>query len=173
MKEQNNFIIMIFILTFILSIVFSAVSNVMAANFNDAVLAIILVLVIALGIVFDMIGTAAITAHESSFHSMSSAKVEGAKETITLIKNSNQISSICNDVVGDVCGIISGGIGAVLAISISSKVSIDNTIISVLISAFISSFTVGGKAICKKIAMEKCDNILFIVGKLKHFLKMK
>ena len=104
---------------------------------------------------------------------MSSAKVKGAKETLTLIKSGSKISSICNDVVGDVCGIVSGGLGAFLAISLSTKFMINSTLISVILSAFISSTTVGGKAIMKKVAMKNADAIIFKVGKLKHLLRIK
>ncbi|MCH5166591.1 MAG: hypothetical protein J1F35_01740 [Erysipelotrichales bacterium] len=173
MKNKDNFIITIFIMTFVLSIAFSSISNVIAASFNELVLFIIMILVIAIGIIFDAIGTAGITAKESTFHSMSSAKVKGAKETLTLIKSGSKISSICNDVVGDVCGIVSGGLGAVLAISLSTTLNISNTLIAVILSAFISSLTVGGKAIMKKIAMKKADSIIFAVGKLKHLLRIK
>lgn len=173
MKKDNNFIITIFILTFVLSICFSTVSNIMAASFNDIVLFIIMVAVISIGILFDAIGTAGITAKEATFHSMSSAKVKGAKEALTLIKSGSKISSICNDVIGDVCGIVSGGLGAVLAMSLSTNFGINNTIISVILSAFISSFTVGGKAIMKNVAMRKADQIIHTVGKVKHFLRIK
>ena len=104
---------------------------------------------------------------------MSSAKVKGAKEALTLIKSGSKISSICNDVIGDVCGIVSGGLGAVLAMSLSTNFGINNTIISVVLSAFISSFTVGGKAIMKNVAMRKADQIIHTVGKVKHFLRIK
>ncbi len=173
MKKKNNWTITAFILTFILSILFSTISNVMAANFNEVVLSIILVAVICIGILFDCIGTSSITANEATFHSMSSRKVKGAKEAISLIKNSSKISSICNDVVGDICGILSGGLGAVLAISLSTTTGINNTIISILLSAFISSFTVGGKAIFKQVAVDNCDAIIFTVGKVKSFLHLK
>ena len=173
MKNNRQWIITIFILTFILAILFSAISNCIAASFNEVVLAIILVTVIIIGIMFDCVGVAVITANEATFHSMSSKKIKGAKETISLIKNSSRISSICNDVVGDVCGIISGGLGAVLAISLSTTTGINNTVISVIISSFISSFTVGGKAIFKSVAMKNADSIIFVVGKLKHLLKIK
>ncbi len=173
MKKNKKWIVTIFILTFILSIIFSGISNVIAASFNEVVLTFILIAVITLGILFDCIGVSVMTAKEATFHSMSSSKVKGAKETINLIKNSSRISSICNDVVGDVCGIISGGLGAVLAISLSTTTGFNNTIISVIISAFISSFTVGGKAIFKGIAMNNADKIIFVVGKLKYFFKIK
>lgn len=171
--KKNSFIVTICIMTFILSILFSTISNVIAASFNDIVLFIIMVVVILVGIMFDAIGTAGITANEATFHSMSSRKVKGAKETISLLKQGSKISSICNDVVGDVCGIVSGGLGAVLAISISTKTGYNNTVIAVLISAFISSFTVGGKAIMKAVAIKKADNIIFGVGKIKAFLHLK
>lgn len=172
-KEKNNMVITIFILTFILSICFSAVSNVVAASFNEIVLFLILVIVIAIGVVFDMVGMAAVSASEATFHSMSSKKIKGAKECISLIKNSSSISSICQDVIGDVCGVISGSLGAVLAISLSTTTGIDNTIISVLLSAFVSTATVGGKAICKPIAMKNADKILHLVGKIKNILRIK
>jgi len=171
--KKDNFIVTIFVLTFILSIFFSTVSNVITVYCNEIVVGIILVAVIIIGIIFDIIGTSAITAHEATFHSMSSAKVKGAKETITLLKNASNISTICNDVVGDVCGIVSGALGAVLAISLANTFSINTTVISVVIAALISSMTVGGKAICKRIAISKCDEIIFIVGKIKAILRMK
>lgn len=172
-KKKDNWIIKVFLLTFVLSILFSGVSNVMAASFNDLILFIILIVVIVIGILFDMIGTSSITASEATFHSMSSNKIKGAKEAITLIKNSDKISSVCNDVVGDICGIVSGGLGAVLAISLATKTGINNTLISIFLSAFISAFTVGGKAIFKRIALAKCDEIIFAVGRVKHFFRIK
>ena len=172
-KEKDNWILSVFILTFVLSVVFSGVSNVLVASFNEIILFIMLLLVISLGILFDAIGTASITANEATFHSMSSNKIKGAKEAITLIKNADKIASICNDVIGDICGILSGGLGAVLAISLSTKTGIDNVVISIIVSAIISSLTVGGKAIFKRIAMSKSDFIIFTVGKIKHFFKIK
>ena len=173
MKKKDSFIVTIFIMTFILSVVFSSISNVIAATFNDIVLFFIMILVISIGILFDAIGTAGITAKEATFHSMSSSKIKGAKHALKLIKSGSKISSICNDVIGDVCGIISGGLGAVLAISLATRFNINNTLISVIISAFISSFTVGGKAVIKKIAIKKADNIIFGVGKIMYFFSVK
>lgn len=172
-KERDNWILYVFVLTFVLSIIFSGISNVIVASFNEVVLLIILLLVISLGILFDSIGTASITANEATFHSMSSNKIKGAKESISLIKNASKIASICNDVIGDICGILSGGLGAVLAISLSTTTGFNNTIISILVSALISSLTVGGKAIFKRVAMAKSDSIIFTVGKIKHFFRIK
>ncbi len=66
-----------------------------------AVAIIVLAVFIALGIVFDMIGVAVTAADPKPFHSMAAHKEKGAKEAIRLLKNANQVSSFCNDVVGD------------------------------------------------------------------------
>lgn len=171
--KKDYWILKIFILTFILSLLFSTVTNVLTVKCNDIVLFIILLIVIVLGIIFDMVGTSAVISKESTFHSMSSSKIKGSKEALSFIKHKDQIASICNDVIGDICGIISGGLGAVLAISLSSKINIPQSIMSIIIAAFISSLTVGGKAIFKRVAIKKADNILYIVGKIKYYLKIK
>lgn len=165
MKKHDNWILIVFILTFILSILFSAISNVMAETFNEVVLFILLILTIAFGVLFDVIGTAVISANEASFHALNSRRIKGAKQGLFLIKNSSRISSVCNDIVGDVCGIISGALGAMIAISLSTRFSIPNTVIAILVSAFVSSMTVGGKAIFKKIALTKADSITLVVSK--------
>lgn len=172
-NKKDNWILIVFILTFILSIIFSFVSNSMAANFNDLVLFIILLLTISIGILFDVIGTSSITAKESSFHALNSKKIKGAKQCVFIVKNGNKISSLCNDIVGDVCGIISGSIGAILSISLSSKSGINSTLVSIILAALISSLTVGGKAIFKKVAIKNADKIVFKVGKLITLFNIK
>lgn len=171
--NNKTWIYKVFLLTFCLSCFFSFLSNILTANLNLIFLVIILLLVIIIGIIFDMIGVAVLTSKEKTFLSLASQKIKGGKETISLIKNSSQISSICNDVVGDICGIVSGSLGAVLAITIASKYQSSLTITSVIITALISSLTVGGKAIGKQIAVKKSDNISFMVGKLKANLHLK
>ena len=129
-------------------------------------------LVIVIGIIFDMIGTATLSSNEAAFHAKSSRKIKGAKEAISLLKNSVKVASICNDVIGDICGIISGGMGAMVALSLSNIIG-NTTISSILVSAIVSSLTVGGKAIFKTVAIKKCDEIVFLVGKIKSTIKLK
>lgn len=164
--KKDRWIPIVFLLTFVLSIIFSFVSNIITANANNIVLVILLVVVTSIGILFDIIGTACMTANEATFHSMNSRKVHGAKQAIVLIKNNTKISSICNDIIGDICGIISGGIGTVLAISLALSTNGNSVFIAVLVSAFISAMTVGGKAIFKKYAATNSDTIIFRVSKV-------
>lgn len=162
---KNKWILQVFIISFILSAIFSGLSTYLS-NFNVWLLTIIIILVISIGIIFDMIGVATLTAKEAPFHARSSKKVQGSASCIKLIKNSTKVSSVCNDIVGDICGIVSGSLGAVLTVYLTVSLHMNAILASILVTSFISAFTVGGKAYFKNVAMKKSDNIVFGVGKL-------
>lgn len=103
---KNKWIIQVFIISFILSALFSGLSTLLS-DINVIVLVIIILIVIGIGIIFDMIGVAVLTAKEAPFHAMSSKKIKEATACINLLKNNTKVSSICNDIVGDICGIVS------------------------------------------------------------------
>lgn len=157
--KKDNWILIIFILTFILSFIFGAIST-LASNMNVLLLGILLIIIIFIGIIFDMIGVAVLSCEEATFHAKASRKITGSKECVKLIKQANKTSSICNDVIGDICGIISGSVTTSLVVLLW-----DTPMVSILLTAIVSSLTVGGKAIGKKIAIEHCEDIVFMVGK--------
>jgi len=171
--KKDNWIYKVFFITFILAAIFSGLSNIISAKFNSLILTLIILLVTGIGILFDMVGTAVLTAEEKNFHAKSSRKIKGAKESIIIIKNNVTIANICNDIVGDICGIVSGGLGAVLAINLSSQFNFGLTITTIVISSIISSLTVGGKAVFKGVAAKECDNIIMFVGKILSIFKRK
>lgn len=170
--KKDNWIIKAFLMTFFIALIFSSASNFIIAKYNNTLLLIIICIIfIGIGILFDIIGTAVLTANEASFHAKSSKKIKGSKEGVYLVKNSSTIASICNDVIGDICGIVSGSVGAMLALNISNKINISSVIITLLISSIISSLTVGGKAIGKKQAIKNSDSIIFIAAKILNKFK--
>lgn len=171
MKENVNWIYKVFLLSFILSIVFSSGSSFVANRASSFVLGVIIIIVIAVGIIFDMIGVAFLTSNESSLHAKASKKLKGAKEAISMLKNATQVASICNDVIGDVCGVVSGSLGAVFTINIANHFNLNIVLITTIITAVISALTVGGKAIFKTIATKKADTIVYTVGKIRAIFK--
>lgn len=158
--KKDNWIPIIFMLTFTLSFIFAAIST-MVSNMNVLLLGMLLILIIGVGILFDMIGVAVLSCEEASFHAKASRKITGSKECIKLIKKANRTSSVCNDVIGDICGIISGSITTSLVVLLW-----DTPLVAILMTAIVSSLTVGGKAIGKKIAIDHCEDIVFVVGKI-------
>lgn len=167
--KNNNWNIKVFIISFILASIFSYLTNLLSEGASNIIMILLIIIVIAIGIIFDMIGVAVLSAKESTFHAKSSKKIKGAKQATKLIKSSVYVSNFCNDIIGDVCGIISGGLGTVLAINLSKYAN--PALITILISSSISSLTVTGKAILKNVAVKKADNIIFIFSKVLSIIK--
>ena len=163
-KESNTkWIIEAFIITFILSGIISYISQNGIANLNMIPAVIILIVVVFLGIFFDVIGVAVTVANEEHFHAKATKKAEGAKSSLSLIKNASKVANICADVIGDICGVISGAIGTMIALKVTNTYGVSSNI-QFIISAFIASITVGGKAIGKEIATKKSTEIVNRVG---------
>ncbi len=170
--SKDNWIIKAFLMTFFIAIIFSSISNVIVDKCNSIIILIIInILFISIGVIFDIIGTAVLTADEATFHAKSAKKIKGSKEGVWLIKNSPRIASICNDVIGDICGIVSGSMGAIISIHLADLLNINIVIVALIISSIISSLTVGCKAIGKKYATKNSDQIIFIVARLLNKFK--
>ena len=164
-KSDSNmkWVIQSFIITFILSIIFSYVSTNGVSNLSLIPAILILVLVILLGIFFDIIGVAVTVANEEEFHAKATKKVKGSKDSIKLIKNAPKVANICADVIGDICGVLSGAISALIAIKISSEFEMPFNI-QFILSALVSALTVSGKAFGKEIANNNSTEIVHKVG---------
>ena len=171
--NNRSWVIKAFLLTFLICLLISGLSNTIASNTNIWILIIITVIIILVGIIFDIIGTAVLTANEATFHAKASNKIKGSRESIVLIKNSSNIANFCNDIIGDICGIVSGSMGAMIAIYIANKFSLSPTLVSLIVSSIISSIMVGGKAIGKNIAVKESDRIIFKVGRIINMTKNK
>ena len=102
-SESIGWFIKIFITTFILSIVFSFISTNGISNLSLIPAILILLLVILIGIAFDIVGVAVTVANEHEFHAKATKKIEGSKSSIKLIRNAPKVANICADVIGDIC----------------------------------------------------------------------
>ena len=168
-QKAIRWVVTIFLVTIFVSGSISALSDLIMSNSSMTVAFLILLVIIFVGIVFDIIGMAVATADEKPFHSMAARKVIGAHEAIALLRNAERVSSICNDVVGDICGVVSGAASATIAAQILSDFEFRwPQIISLLMSALAAGLTVGGKAVGKGFAVNSCTQIVHTVGKLIH-----
>ena len=170
-KFKYTWAIQALFITFALSLLFSFIST-NAINSLDLIPAIlILFLVILIGIITDIIGVAVTVGSEEDFHAKASKKIEGAKSSIKLIRNSAKVANICCDVIGDICGVLSGAISAMLAVRIVAMFNIQINM-NFLISAVVAAVTVGSKAAGKVIAQENSTKIVHIVGTMMNkFMK--
>lgn len=167
--STKSWFFIIFVGSFFLSLFFSYVST-NALSGLDIIPAIILVLlVVFVGVLFDVVGVAVTVANEEQFHAQGSKKIAGAKTSIKLIRNSAKVSNICADVVGDVAGVLSGAMSAIIALKMTSAYGLDESV-QYLISAIVASLTIGGKAIGKGIAIKHANKIVNGVSKVLKFV---
>ena len=164
-SSNKSGVITIAITTFILSVLFSFISNKVISNLSMFAGLLVLVLVILVGVIFDLIGVAVTVANEEDFHAQASKKIKGAKTSINMIRNSAKVSNFCADVIGDICGVLSGAISAMIALKLTENFGMSSNI-QFVFSAIVASATVGGKAVTKEIAKSNSTQIVNFVSKI-------
>lgn len=162
--NNNGWVIVVAISTFILSLIFSFISNTAISKLNIFLGLFVLIFVILIGIIFDLIGVAVTVGNEEDFHAQASKKIKGAKTSIKMVRNSAKVSNFCADVIGDICGVLSGAISAMIAMKLTESYGM-NSSIQFVFSAIVSSVTVGGKAITKEIAKRNSTKIISFITK--------
>ena len=174
-KNSIKWSISIAVITFVLAAIFSIASNGILIGVPWTLGLLVVLVIVCIGILFDMIGIAATAANETPFHSMAARKVHGAKHSILIVRNADRVASFCNDVIGDISGIISGTASALVVIQIAQSIHLQATsveyAINVGLASFIAAITVGGKALGKSFAITYSRDIILHVGKLLQFLE--
>lgn len=168
---MKHWAIKVTILSFILSVIFAYISDTAVSNLSVLPAILILIVVILVGVIFDIIGVAVTVADESEIHAKATKKVKGAKESIKLIKNSSQVSNICADVIGDICGVLSGAISATITMKLIAGFNMPENI-QFFMSALVASLTIGGKAVGKNIARKYATQILTAIGNIISKFKL-
>lgn len=164
---STTYVLLVAVGSFSLAVIFSIISELMIRNLtNLAYTFIILLAIIIMGVAFDILGTAVTAANEAPFHAKAAKRVLGAQQSIVLLRNADRVANICNDVIGDIAGTVSGALG----ISIVTRIALQNPdwdtmFLNILITASVASLTVSSKALGKRFALSKSNNIIFFVGK--------
>ena len=168
-RKSLKHLLVIFIGTFISAALVGSGSELLVKRTTMIVAWVLLLVVIGVGILFDIIGTAAAAATETPHHARAANKVFGAKQAVRLVRNADTVANFSNDIVGDVAGTLSGAMAATIIMDLlrlypvlDDKVIILNTIML----ALVASITVTGKAFGKSLAISEADEIIFVVGKI-------
>ena len=173
-KKKNSHIRWIVTVFFVAVVISSTISFFSSTVLEGAGLVeafLVLLLIVALGIVFDIIGVAVTAADEKPFHSYQLAvSIPGAAEALHLLRNAEKVSSFCNDVVGDICGVVSGSASAVVAVRALTMLN-SETVAQLIMSALVSGVTIAGKACGKNIATGKATRIVHTTSKLIYYIK--
>lgn len=170
-STTHKWTVAVLILSFVLSVFFSFMTSAAMNSISVFFAFLLLLFIIAVNILFDMVGTAVQSAEEEPFHSLASRKVPGARESISVIRHAPQLANLCCDVIGDIAGIISGATTALIVAELVSMFSLKGMLPSLIITGFVGALTIGGKAMSKGISMNNGNSIVFVVGKMMYFFK--
>jgi CBS domain containing-hemolysin-like protein len=162
------------IVTFFMAIAMSFVSKILLGRVGLILGLFVLLVIIGIGVIFDVIGTATTAAKERPLNAMASKKVYGARQALRMTRSADHVASFCNDIIGDMTGTVSGAIGAALAIELVTWRNANpagETMVSTVIIGFIAAITVGGKAWGKNAAISRAEEIVLVVGKVLAWLE--
>lgn len=153
--------------TFALAVLLSFLSQYVLSQVRSvAVSFLIMLIVVIIGIVFDLIGTAAAAADKAPLNAKAARRVRGAKTGVNLVKNAERVAVFCNDVGGDISGIISGTLITIIVFKLVVMISDQQSelYLSILLTALVAALTVGGKAWGKIIAINYSTEVILFVG---------
>lgn len=169
-KEYFRWPLIVLVVSLLLSFSFSFLSELTLSGASLVIAIIVIIVFMTISILTDIVGVAVTAATEIPFRAMAAKKVKGAKEGIILINNADKVASIVADILGDICGILSGAAGAVVTSKLTYNVTSDmsQVLIASLVSATIAAIIIFGKAMGKKIALDNCDKIVLMIGKIVH-----
>ncbi|MEW6726218.1 hypothetical protein ACP3TJ_03155 [Desulforudis sp. 1088] len=154
--------------TFTSTVFFSFLTEVATRRLaNIIVAALLLILIISVGVFFDILGTAVTAAREAPFHAKAAKKVFGAQQGVFLIRNADKVANFSNDIVGDIAGTLSGALGISLIVQLATMQQGFNIVLAnVLITAGIASLTVSGKLLGKRLAINRANEVVFLVARV-------
>lgn len=170
-KKKDYWVPKIFLMSIVISAVFSLVSSNVLEGAGYFVAFLLLAAFILIGILFDIVGVSVTVAEERPFHSMAAHGEKSAAQALKLIRNAEKVSNVCNDVVGDIAGIVSGTTAAVIVTRLCTSFDLDSMILSLVISALVSGLTIGGKAMGKKVAINNSEKVVYAVARVLHTVK--
>lgn len=154
--------------SFVLAVAIAVVTRLLLDAIYSLLLSLlILSAVIALGVAFDIIGTAAAAADPAPLNAKAARKIEGARRAVELVRHADQVANFCNDVVGDISGIVSGMLAALIVSRLAAVNVFGASEIygGILLTALVAALTVGGKAWGKNFAISRSTEIIIFVGR--------
>lgn len=166
-RRRFQWVLVISVWTFFAAVTLGFISHYLLNEIQSIMLSfLILLIVIFLGIIFDLIGTAAAAAEIGPLNAKAARRVAGAKRGVYLVKNAEKVANFCNDVAGDISGIISGTLVAIIVLKLVISIPLDQAdfYLGIGLAAFVAALTVGGKAWGKIIAIKHSTEVMIITG---------
>lgn len=157
------------VLSFLLAALVSYASGLALGRLPAAVAFLVVLVLIAIGVGFDIVGTSVTAADQTPLHAMGAKRIHGSRQALWLVRNADRVANFANDVVGDVSGAVAGAAGATVALRLTVLTKggeTAGTLISLAVVGLIAGLAVGGKAAGKSFAITHATDVVFAVGRM-------
>jgi hypothetical protein len=126
--------------------------------------AAVVALVIAVGLVFDLVGVSCTAAAAEPFHARAAHRYPGAVQSLRLVRHADRVANFCLDFVGDVSGTLAGALGTAAVYSLAHGHSV--LLWGSLAVAVIAGLNVGMKALAKAVAVADAEAVVTLAGEV-------
>ena len=165
-KFNYAWLLHIFIISLILSILFALLSQVILNHTNLVLSVCLIIVLIVISVVADIVGVAVTACNIKPLLDKIEHGEFGAKKALSIVKKADKTSSVCSDVIGDICSILSGAGGVNITIQIISMCPhVSSFLLSLFVNALLASLSILGKAVGKTYALNNPLKIVLRVGK--------
>lgn len=141
-----------------------------ALRFLPAFIALVIVfLLVAIGVIFDILGTSVTAAEVAPLNAMAAKRVSGARQALWMVRNADRVANFANDVVGDVAGAVSGAAATTVALKLTVLFQGDSLmqqLIGLVMIGLVAGLTVGGKAAGKSFAIDRATQVVYLAGRV-------
>ena len=165
-KFNFRWLLQIFLISLVLSILFTLLSQLILNHTNLFPAICLIVMLIFISVVADIVGVAVTACNIKPLLERIEKREFGAKLALSIVKKADKTSSVCSDVIGDICSILSGAAGVSITLQIVAHYpGVSSFVLSLLINALLASLSIVGKAIGKTYALVNPLKIVLCVGK--------
>lgn len=124
----------------------------------------LVVLLVAVGVLGDLVGVAVAAADEPSLHAMAAKRLPGARAALHLKRAADRVTVVASDIVGDIASTISAAAAAAVAYRVAAGSGWPADAVAAVAIGGVAGLTVGGKAFVKGLALRHANRILYAVG---------
>lgn len=125
---------------------------------------LVVALVLATGLLFDMVGVAVAAAPPEPFHARAARDHAGAAQSLRLLRNADRVANFCLDFVGDVAGTLTGAMATAAAYRLAGGG--DVVLWGALAVGAVAGVNVGAKAVAKAVALRDSVAVVRVAGEV-------
>lgn len=124
----------------------------------------VIAIVLAVGIVFDIVGVSVTAASPQPFHARAAHSEAGAVQSIRLLRHADKVANFCLDFVGDLAGTLTGAMATATVYRLTD--SSNAVLFGSLAVGVVAGVNVGVKSIAKSVALGNATDVVRHAGEV-------